>query len=191
MRARDNPFAKEILEKRLAYDPTLAGLSWGEIDGALEARGYRCAIAGPHGTGKSTLLDALAIRLQAQEFHVRRLFFNDEAPPSVKTITRKTGDITASTIVLCDGAERLSALHWLYLRLRTRSAAGLVITVHGDSCRLPTAIRLESSRKLFEALLDRLGVTETHPNHEWDRYYAESEGNLRTALTLCYLGQIK
>ena len=65
MRPRDNPFSAERLDT-LAYkcQPTF----FEDLLERLALFNYRAAIVGPHGSGKSALLEALAPKLRGRGF---------------------------------------------------------------------------------------------------------------------------
>jgi hypothetical protein len=68
MRARDNLFsADRVLQVRYR----LEGITWEELLRRLERLGYRAAIAGEEGTGKTTLLEELGARLEARQGRAR------------------------------------------------------------------------------------------------------------------------
>ncbi len=74
MLARDNPFAvQRVLTIRYRF---LDG-SWGDLLERLAALGFRAALVGPHGHGKTTLLEDLGARLDGRGFRVRN---GDPAP---------------------------------------------------------------------------------------------------------------
>src|SRR6185436_15582003 len=68
MRAADNPFA---VRRVLAIRYRLSGETWEGLLERLAALRYRAAIVGPHGRGKTTLLEDLAPRLEALGFRTR------------------------------------------------------------------------------------------------------------------------
>ena len=68
MRARDNPFA---VQRVLAIRYRLSGVTWEELLARLAALRFRAALVGPHGHGKTTLLEDLGERLGHQGFRMR------------------------------------------------------------------------------------------------------------------------
>jgi hypothetical protein len=65
MRARDNPFSTDRV-LRVRYRPQ--GVTWDALMARLEALGWRAAIVGPEGAGKTTMLEDLQPRLAARGF---------------------------------------------------------------------------------------------------------------------------
>lgn len=182
MKARDNPFATDRLERVLPFVPEWSIGSWQEIDHRLEKYGHRCAITGDHGAGKTTLLDALSVRFVAEGADVVRLFFNDGRPASFSRILELRERFTANSMVLCDGSELLGISRWRVLRWITRNARGLIVTAH-DKARLPVAIRLTPSPELIAKLLRIVD-----PQGVWDAeaLFAAHHGNVRSIFRACY-----
>jgi hypothetical protein len=154
VKARDKPFATErVLRLRYRVE------SWPALLDRLAALNYRAAIVGPEGSGKTTLLEDSAPRLEERGFAVLRLFVNRDnrtCRPAVFGALRT--NVTSSTIVLLDGAEQLSVLQWLRVRLITRRAAGLVITSHRPGL-LPTLMECRTSPELLGGLMHELLAT--------------------------------
>jgi energy-coupling factor transporter ATP-binding protein EcfA2 len=153
LRACDNPFA---VHRVLAERYRLDESGWARLLNRLETLGHRGAIVGPHGSGKTTLLEDLAERLE------------------------RRGE---RGIMLVDGADQLSQFEWMRLRLRARSARGLIITSHRDGM-LPLLHRCETSPELLSDLVRALGqpisaarAAELHASHR---------GNVRDAIWELY-----
>jgi hypothetical protein len=187
---RENPFRSECVEA-LEFRPQ--GEDWPEILGRLREMSYRGAIVGPKGHGKTTMLEELGRRLEAEGWRMVLIRLNEEMP-------RMTGEVLVSivrtadlrTIVLIDGAEQLRAPAWLGLRWYLRHAGGLVITIHRPG-RLPTLHECRTSPALLQGLIDEL-FNET-PGKMLERQireddykdlYRECAGDLRRALMALY-----
>ena len=155
LKARNNPFATDRLEKRLQFVPLWSGLSWGEIDSSIGSLQNRCAIVGDHGTGKTTLLEALARRYRANGDAVVSLFYNDRTRPDLVEILQRRKEISSRTMVFCDGSESLRLWHWLALLHVTQHARGLIVSGH-TRAKLPVAVRLESSAELVARVLEEV-----------------------------------
>ena len=171
MRASENPFRAGRVD-RLRYRLDEAG--WDALLGRLRQNGWRGAIVGPHGTGKTTLLEELRSRLSALGLSVRttRLHEWDRRLPAVPR----------ADVILCDGAEQLSRLDRLRLRVATRGR-GLIVTSHSD-CWLRTVHRCETSPGLLLELVAALGSDLT--DHEAVELHHRHRGNLRDALAALY-----
>jgi hypothetical protein len=176
MRARDNLFsADRVLQVRYR----LEGITWEELLRRLERLGYRAAIAGEEGTGKTTLLEELGARLDARQGRARLVRVEGGRLP-------RLGAVGAGEILLVDGAERLPWHAWLGLRVRTRRAAGLVITVRRPG-RLPTLIRTATSLSLLDSIVEELlGPEAAALRDTTRRLFTVHQGNLRAVLRDLY-----
>lgn len=122
MRARDNPFAADRIE-RIRYRFT--GASLDELLARLEEMNYRAAIIGPEGSGKTTLLEDLRQALERRGLRTKLLFVND-ASPSEPQCRRFLSELIPRELVLLDGADVIRRSSWSLLRRHTIThAAGL------------------------------------------------------------------
>lgn len=174
-----NPF-RAARTDALAYRPQ--GCTWGDLMARLEAMGRRGAIVGPHGSGKTTLIQSLIGRLERRGLavHSARL---TQAKPSLDVMwwkqLRRAGD---ATVIIVDGSERLSTFAWWKLRYHARRAWGLIITTH-KAGRLPTWVATRTGPALLGELVEELCPTAAI---DTAAIYEQSRGNLRTALRDCY-----
>ena len=175
--AAENPFRVGRMHSLSFLDPRL---DWGKLLDRFEGLGYRGAIVGAHGHGKSTLLGELAGRLEEKGFRTHRLFLNNElrVPVAVGDATLPE-DYSKRDIVLLDGAERLGALGWRRFLWQVRGARGLVITTHAPR-RLPTLYTCETSPETLDALLEQLVPGyEDGLREQAHELYAQHGGNVR------------
>lgn len=180
MRARDNPFASDrVLEVRYRLPD---GWTWEGLLDRLAGLDWRAAIVGPHGRGKTTLLEDLAPRLEARGFRVRTLNLWDEHPRLNREDRVRLRDLGPRDFVLLDGAEQLGRLSWLYLKLRCRRAGGLLITSHRPGL-LPTLLECRTSPELLAGIVRELTDADA-PDVE--TLFARHGGNLRNALRELY-----
>ena len=105
--------------------------TWDAVEERLEQLGYRGAVVGPHGSGKTTFLLELAERLKRRGRQVEVLFTNLEAgkrlPPHwLDTLSRANH----GTVVIADGYDVLSWRQRRKLRRVLRPQGGLLITAH-------------------------------------------------------------
>lgn len=184
MRARDNPFA---VSRVLAIRSRLAGVTWNELLDRLEAFEFRAALVGPHGHGKTTLLEDLAPRLEDRGFRLRSatLRAGDRRFSAAQEETL-FADLSGRDLLLVDGAEQLGRLSWLALRRKSRAAGGLVITSHRAGL-LPTFHECRTTPELLEGIVrDLLGpeaeTVDPGPAELWQRH----RGNVRDALRELY-----
>ncbi|HZE98456.1 MAG TPA: hypothetical protein VE981_15595 [Planctomycetota bacterium] len=184
MRARDNPFRSErVLSVR--YRPPAGG--WDALLARFEALGRRAAIAGPHGSGKTTLLEDLAPRFRAQGHVVRELRLDTDAPRfDPEFLETFVALLSPRDLILLDGAEQMGPLAWFAFRRRTRTAAGLLITVHRPG-RLPTLLETRTSPELLACLVEEiLGSRGKDLRPGIPALYEKHRGNLREALRELY-----
>lgn len=154
MLARDNPLTVErILKVRYRLDDK----GWSELLTRLARQRYRGAIVGPHGTGKTTLLEDLGERLEAIGFVCRHVSVNQAEPWSNERHFSLTSDLTKEDALLIDGADFLTAVEWMKFRYAARAAGALIITTHARG-RLPLLAECTSSAEVLEEILkDLLG----------------------------------
>ena len=180
MRARDNPFASDrVLEVRYRLPD---GWTWEGLLDRLAGLGWRAAIVGPHGRGKTTLLEDLAPRLEARGFRVRTLTLWDEHPRLNHEDRERLRDLGLRDFVLLDGAEQLGRLPWLFLKLRCRRAGGLLITSHRPGL-LPTLLECRTSPELLAGIVRELTGEELSGAED---LFTRHGGNLRSALRELY-----
>jgi hypothetical protein len=182
MTARGNPFAPGRLRRVLGFDPALAGTTWEALESRWRELGCRAAVTGHRGSGKTSLLDAWAERLDPPPL---RLFFNDrhrELDPADRAALASC----AGKVLLIDGENHLSWFRRRELRRASRAAGGVLVARHGRG-GWPELIRLRSDPAQAAILLERAAP-------EWaGRFLPEVEfrwkscrGNLRELLLGCY-----
>jgi DNA replication protein DnaC len=108
MRARDNPFA---VNRVLAIRYRLSGVTWEELLARLSDLRFRAALVGPHGHGKTTLLEDLGERLGSQGFRVRTATLHEgERRLGAQRESALFRDPDPRDLLLVDGAEQLDRL---------------------------------------------------------------------------------
>src|SRR5688500_14871545 len=154
----------------------------------LEALNRRGAIVGPHGSGKTTMLEDLAERLEAAGLET--IFVRlDLVTPSLSL--RRLGELsrrmTRSAVLLIDGADLLPRWQWLYLKWSTaRRGGGLVVTSHRPAL-LPVLHHSTTSPALLREVVAEVITPEPiPPTVDIDRLYSAHQGNLREALRGLY-----
>lgn len=182
MRAADNPFA---VQKVLRIRYRLSDPAWEGLLERFAALRYRAAIVGPHGRGKTTLLEDLAPRLQALGFRIRSVTLHAGDSQFTREQKRDLFRHLSSRDLLClDGAEQLGRISWLTLLARSRSAGGLLITSHRPGL-LPTLLDCETTPELLEAIVRDLAGSEAD-GVQIGELFARHRGNLREALREMY-----
>jgi hypothetical protein len=183
MKARDNPFATHYTEK-LAY--RLPGsLAWPALLERLKAQEYIGSIVGPHGTGKTTLLEEFIPHLKELGFepHLNQLK-TESSMREKEALPALLRRFSKPAFILLDGAEQLSTRHWLPVRSAATSAAGFLITVHRIS-RLPTLIECDSNAELLIDLVEEL-TGQPFPREEATELMSRHFGNIRACLQELY-----
>jgi hypothetical protein len=178
-RPGDNPFAvQRVLEIRSRLPP---GLTWEDLLDRLAALRWRAAIVGPHGHGKTTLLEDLAPRIAARGFRVRTVSLREARPRLDRTDEEMIQSLGPGDVLLVDGAEQLGWLSWTAVRLRTRRAGGLVITSHQPGL-LPTLFECQTSPELLAGIVEELSGDDLDAGELLARHC----GNVRDALRELY-----
>jgi hypothetical protein len=184
VKARDNPFATDRIERLLEFEPRWAGASWDSIFDDWNALDRRAAIVGPHGSGKTTFLRAFESRLNTRGEAVTRYFLNDRCPTLTSDdwhhLESRPGD---GGVIFLDGAERLGWSAWRRFA-KLVAASSVLVTQHRQS-RWPTLLQMQSSPALLAHLIDKAAgasFTADEVEHLYDRH----GGNLREALWECY-----
>ena len=183
MLAREKPFCSSRLD---ALPFQLPGShTWESLMARLASTQYCASIVGPHGSGKSTLIEQLAPRLEERGLTPRLVRLSAESrmadKDAVLTLVRT---LRAPDVLLLDGAEQLSTRQWLPLRGAVDALAGCIITVHRTS-RLPTLLETETSPALLEHLVGELTGGRL-PNGEAANLHARHRGNMRECLRELY-----
>jgi hypothetical protein len=182
MRAADNPFA---VQKVLRIRYRLSDQTWEGLLERFAVLGHRAAIVGPHGRGKTTLLEDLAPRLEAQGFSIRSITLHTGDRRLTREQKRDLWRRLSPRDLLCvDGAEQLGRIAWLALLARSRAAGGLLITSHGPGL-LPTLLECETSPELLEGIVRNLIGTETD-RRQIGELFVRHGGNVRDALREMY-----
>ncbi|MEA2604777.1 MAG: hypothetical protein QOF89_5769 [Acidobacteriota bacterium] len=184
MRARDNPFAVQRLHG-IPY--RFMGTSWEELLERLGALRFRAAVVGPHGRGKTTLLEELAQRLAERELRTRTVTLH-EGDRRLSATQRGVlfRSLTPRDVLFVDGAEQLGRFAWLEVRTRSRAAGGLVITSHRPGL-LPTLLECRTTPELLAGIVAELaGPEESQHLPAAGELLARHGGNVRDALRELY-----
>ncbi len=173
--AKDNPFATFRTDSLAFRFP--AG-QWPEQLNRLAALNFRAAIVGAQGTGKTTLLNELSLKL-------RDLGFKPVlARASAALVQDLLARIEPNQIILLDSAEQLPRPLWWKLVWRTRRRCGLVVTVH-RRCLLPNWVKCTASLDLARDLLRELGLSDLDAA-TLASAFARHRGNIRDLFRSLY-----
>jgi len=178
VRARDNPFAAARVEGIRYRLPD--SLTWDGLLDRLTALRRRAALVGPHGHGKTTLLEELASRLTA--FRVVTITLRRDLRRRRRLDWRRLRGLGPADFLLLDGADLLGRLAWLRVRWCCRRAGGLVITSHRPGL-LPTLLVCATTPDLLAGIVCELAGESTKVEEE---LFARHGGNLRAALREMY-----
>ena len=118
-------------------------------------------IVGPHGSGKSTFIAALALVLKQQNMHLVQEVLHDKQrilPESFwKSLSQKPENPEKKIIAVIDGYEQLSWLQRFKLRcVCHQKHAGLILTSHKRIFSFPLLYTTRSSQEILEQIVDYL-----------------------------------
>lgn len=147
----------------------------------LRHTGWRGAIIGPHGTGKSALLATLmpAIKRAGRCPHLIELHDGQRRLPPLRH-----DELPPVTLLIVDGYEQLSRLsRWRLAWLCRRRGWGLLVTAHA-SVGLPELYRTETTPDLAAEIVHQLLADRPSPftAEELAACFAHHSGNLREVL---------
>ena len=184
MKARENPFRTDRV-LALRYRPRGGTLK--ELLDQLQRLGYRGAIVGPNGTGKTTLLEHIELELRVLGFRTKLLHFYDKKRRFRRgEMKRFLAELTRQDFILLDGAEQMSALHWQWFKVRSKKAGGLLITAHKEGM-LPTLTECATSPELLEEILSELLSGEPAVSKSSSsELFQKHRGNIRGAVREMY-----
>ena len=149
----------------------------------LRAADWWGEIVGPHGSGKSSLVAALAPHLAAADRHLLSISLHD-GQRHLRAYAGDRAAVDRRCLVIVDGYEQLSWFsRWRLKRLCRRRGCGLLVTSHGPVGfpRLYTMRpTLETAMQIVAGLVD----LESGPIRRADveRLFAVRGGNLRDVL---------
>ena len=186
---RSNPFAVRCVRPGAAPYLFPDGLDAAALVRRFAALGWRGAVVGPHGSGKSTALASLAPALAAAgrtpwqvTLHDGRRTLPGEAWRDLRGLT--PGDAVVAVI---DGYEQLGWLARRRLRLLCwRRGHGLLVTAHGP-VGLPVLLRTEVAPETARRVIDRLRPGGEAPSEaDLARRLQAWQGNFREVLFEMY-----
>ena len=178
MKAKDNPFATCHLG---ALRFRFSEQSWTSLETRWRDGGYKGAITGPFGVGKTALLKEWKTRLHEQSETAALLRYRLGAP--IKPLREEClFHLRRNEIIFIDDAGNLGSCKLRWLTRGFPASAKWVIT--GPSARfLPTIYEMRGSLDLFKELMNEL--CPDHGMNEQD-LYARAEGNIRDAFLIAY-----
>lgn len=144
-------------------------------------------IVGPHGSGKSTMLESLLPKLSRRAARLE-FFTLHQSERRLPVTAARTRDWDEMTQVVVDGYEQLSWWNRTRLkRLCRRCRAGLLVTTHRDM-GLPMLLATDVSQETAQAVVDRLlgGSSAWITTDDVARTFDSQQGNLREILFALY-----
>jgi len=155
-----NPFRVSCIESLGFRFPT--GQNWESLEARLEQIGGRGAVVGPHGSGKTTLVEEWVRRRREAGRRVLGIRLSDSGrtiPPSFFP----AADRDPEADIFLDGAEQLAFPSWRRFLARIGKNRGVVITTHKPG-RLPLLLATEMTEALaHELVAELLGRQEDDP----------------------------
>lgn len=153
--AGSNPFATKFIRPGAIPYLFPRDANADSIVAQLQAQQWQGSIIGPHGSGKSSLLAALAPRLEAQG----RVIVQQQLHGGQRALAwqpLKYREWTNRTLVVIDGYEQLSSWQRLLLKWRCyMRGAGLLVTAH-QPIGLPVILTTKPSLELALGIVQQL-----------------------------------
>jgi hypothetical protein len=179
--ARDNPFRTS----RLLTLP----VNWGEVPpetllARWHAANRRGALVGPHGTGKTTRLRALAARLAGEGWTLIWIQWHDDGTTTPADWRATLRDAGPRTVVCLDGSENLGPLGAYRLHRYTRHAGGVLATRHRRPLLLTTLATYAPDAALFAA---HAAMLDPGARQRAASAFATAGGNAHDAFRRLYL----
>lgn len=187
MKARENPLRVEkVLQVRFHLEAIETDLTLENLVRRWENWGRRGALVGPHGHGKTTLLEDLADYFEKQGEKILFLRLSRENRRFSRQEWQQIQSFSADSIVLFDGAEQLSRLDWARFKRHSQRARGVVITSHRSGL-LPTLLECRTSPQLLRDILHQIaGNDAARWDVECEAIWQHHRGDLRLALREIY-----
>ena len=185
MRAIDNPFRSSAIAS-LRYRISAAKRS-ALLQRFIENRWQGC-IRGPHGTGKSTLLEDLATQIDSHD--IRWIILHRNSAWAIKLNALRKLLLAKPCALYCvDGAEALGLPIWSALSLWLRARGTKVLATTHHVCFLRSVLVTEKNQALM------LTITRELAGSHWNRdlqqiafdAFQRNHGNMREVFRACYL----
>mgnify|MGYP002623929485 CR=1 FL=1 len=183
-----NPFCADRLRPGAIDYIFVDGTNITDLLHKLRESNWRGEIVGPHGTGKSTLIQTLLPKLANEEFNVRLGTFRGGAFHWASEGAATNGSTHLREIVVIDGFEQLSPLaRWKWKWLTRWRRQGLLVTSHrsvGLPRLLTSNVNCDLARQVVQQIAgeEMAGLTADDVDAALD----QADGNLRDAMFRLY-----
>jgi hypothetical protein len=151
----------------------------------FDSLGRRAAIVGPHGSGKTSLLAALAPVLAVRGLATRGLRLHRGERRLGPAGERWLAGAAPGVVMVLDGSDELGLAAWLRVLARSRAAAGLLVATHRRGL-LPVLHRCRPGPALLGELMADLDAGCRCALPAPGELFARHGGNLRLALRELY-----
>jgi GTPase SAR1 family protein len=187
-----NPFSTRFIRPDVCEYAFSPQESLKDILSRLDAAGGRGQIVGPHGCGKSTLMNALKRHFESQGIAVRHVMLTSSSAKLPKQFTSPINALDhsdgAGSLLLLDGYEQLN--WWQRMRLRWRCRhlkCGLIVTCHRD-LGLPTIAALTPDIERLRLVVSQLiSAASGRPSEdELEQIYQVSKCDIRECIFQLY-----
>lgn len=184
MKASENPFRSEAVAKlRYRMPPQqLAALA-----NQVVTQTRQCSIVGPHGTGKSTLLEDLQPHLTQHGLQIRHHYLNVQTSRQQRHATLKQikqANYTPNQCTLLDGGEVLGPFQWRQLLQHIRQHNNHLITTLHRPRKLPILHKTQTDWATAQELIQQL--THHDLEHIAHTAFKQNQGNIREVFRACY-----
>lgn len=187
MKPSQNPFRSSAL-KQLRYCIDADELS--ALLSKIKDLNYRACIKGPHGTGKSTLLDDIAMGLKQAGHNINWHYIHRQMSSTEKNAVLSSIINNKGGAIHClDGGEVLGFFSWnLLIQTSARKKIPLLATTHYP-CLLPVLFETKRDIELMLTLSRRLAADEWSETLKQTviEAYKRHRGNVREVFGDCYL----
>lgn len=184
--AKENPFVVQRTDS-IPFDfRDTPFATMDEFVGHAKTTGFRGAIVGKHGRGKTTLLCGLHSHLKSVGQRDCELFFIPRDRLQQGAALRELADRgREGAIVLVDGLERVPYVARQRLISTSKQFSGFIATTHSRS-RLKTLVRCRTSPEVLAAILDSLGAVDEQLKIRAFSLWTTHRGNVRSVLRDLY-----
>ena len=187
MNAEDNPFRRSAIAN-IRYEITSEDLQ--HILDKLKIQNYCGAILGPHGSGKSTLMEDIQHGLEGEGKKTQWIRIHKESEKSVKRAAiKKILACDVNTINFLDGAESLGVINWITLAYKIKKKRRTLIATTHYPCPLPRIFKTYTSQAQALELTQKLAAEYWNPTLEAvaKNAYTKNKGDVREVFRACYL----